>query len=336
MKRCSLSGVRSYALLNDRLPPQHRRSLDEIGVDVAAFLSEKYQHFAASRRDLHLRGDIAAWIKDAYDALLRLEHEPDNQEAYDRLDRIRSEFDAACPVFAAAMFPELAARESGLREALQQQGQQRAAIQATLTLREADLEQARSEILTRDETIAQLQTTLTARDVRIAALNTREHELETEIASLSAALAAQGTLLADTEKELERKTEDFRAEVAQREDTIDELIRNVEALQRSTTFRTGRAVTAPARAVRLIFGASKQVLWGPISLKPLNHVELLSRKGRLKSWRATGDSPQIEIALPSGGPFVPGHYRLTVASTHRSWQPRAPSIHQFRTRLQCG
>ncbi len=65
---------------------EHQRPLDEIEVDVAAFLSEKYRNFVASRRD-HLRGDIAAWIKDTYDALLRLEHAADDQEAFGELDR---------------------------------------------------------------------------------------------------------------------------------------------------------------------------------------------------------------------------------------------------------
>ncbi len=60
------------------------------------------------------------------------------------------------------MFPELAARENGLKGELRRLEQDQSVTRTALAVRDAELEQARGEILTRDQAIAELETTLTA------------------------------------------------------------------------------------------------------------------------------------------------------------------------------
>jgi hypothetical protein len=101
-------------ILSTRLGVEWPRAAGEVRSEIGNFLSNELRHFAPSQRELQVRGDIVAWVRDAYEALLRAERNPDDMLAYSVLDRVRDEFEAASHAFGAALFPELAAKDEQL------------------------------------------------------------------------------------------------------------------------------------------------------------------------------------------------------------------------------
>jgi glycosyltransferase involved in cell wall biosynthesis len=165
------------------------------GPQVEAFLSAELQHHAPSRHELAARVDIAGWVKAAYDALRALERDPDEEAACRTLDRIAAEFDAVAPVFAAAMFPELAARErtiaarlqaqhehafAELRQAAAQREAEAAELRATVAAREQDLSSLRAEVVGRDCEVAELRSEAVVRDQQMESLRSGAAMLEAE------------------------------------------------------------------------------------------------------------------------------------------------------------
>ena len=119
----------SYDALLANWPSAVRRMTTHLGVEwphgaaaagdqIANFLSTDLQHFAPDWQALRASDEIRAWLKDAYDALLRLEQAPNDLPALRVLDNVRKEFDAVSNAFGGALFPELAAREKNLESRL--------------------------------------------------------------------------------------------------------------------------------------------------------------------------------------------------------------------------
>lgn len=100
--------------LTPKLGVEWPRALDECHGEIEKFLSNELRHFAPSLRDLQARGDISAWVKEAYDALLRIEQNPDDMPPRSVLDRVRGEFEAVSPL-GAALFSELDEREKNFQ-----------------------------------------------------------------------------------------------------------------------------------------------------------------------------------------------------------------------------
>jgi hypothetical protein len=98
-------------ILSSQLGVEWPVAFGEVGGEIEKFLSTELRHFAPSLRDLQARGDISAWVKEAYDALLRIEHNPDDMSACSVLDRVRGEFETASVAFGVATFSELAERQ---------------------------------------------------------------------------------------------------------------------------------------------------------------------------------------------------------------------------------
>lgn len=95
-------------ILSTRLGVDWPREDAEVRSEIGNFLSNELRHFAPAQRELQARGDIVAWVRDAYEMLMRAERNPDDMLAYGVLDRVRDEFEAASHAFGAALFPELA------------------------------------------------------------------------------------------------------------------------------------------------------------------------------------------------------------------------------------
>ena len=83
--------------------------------DIDRFLSRDLQHHAATLADLDGDPQVNGWIKEVYRALLRLEQGED-EEAIEKLDRIKAEFEVQTAIFGNATLLELAERERGLNE----------------------------------------------------------------------------------------------------------------------------------------------------------------------------------------------------------------------------
>ncbi|MBZ9768439.1 glycosyltransferase [Mesorhizobium sp. CA6] len=93
------------------------RPIEEAAAEIDAHISQDHQHHAASDGALFADERVASWVKDAYSALRALETDPNDPDAMEVLDRIKSGFDAVAPVFGEAFFPELQARQQVLSEA---------------------------------------------------------------------------------------------------------------------------------------------------------------------------------------------------------------------------
>ncbi|TPJ77784.1 glycosyltransferase [Mesorhizobium sp. B2-6-2] len=87
------------------------RPVEQAAAEIDAHISQDHQHHAATDGALFADERVASWVKDAYSALRALEADPNDSEAMEVLDRIKSEFDAVAPVFGEAFFPELQARQ---------------------------------------------------------------------------------------------------------------------------------------------------------------------------------------------------------------------------------
>ena len=125
-------------VLSTRLGVEWPRAIDEVRDEIGKFLSNELRHFAPSLRDLQARGDISAWVRDAYEALLRAERNPDDMPAYGVLDRVRDEFDAASLTFGAATFPELIKRERKFKAERRRLAEEIAQVRATISSDEKD------------------------------------------------------------------------------------------------------------------------------------------------------------------------------------------------------
>jgi hypothetical protein len=194
--------VVSYEALLDDWQPMVRRIAARLGLDwprpfeeaapeIGAFLSVDGQHHAPSRRELAAREDLPEWVKAAYEALLRLEQDPDDEAALAQLDRIRAEFDTACPTFGAAMFAELAAREarfaaeagrlaaeahgriSALERSVAEEELRNAELGACLEERAAQLTRAQEKIDALETSVADRHRELDDYAQRVAAISAR-------------------------------------------------------------------------------------------------------------------------------------------------------------------
>jgi hypothetical protein len=87
------------------------RAIEDAAPEIDAHLTRGLQHHAASSVELDRHPEIAGWIKDAYAGLVTLAEGAANAAALAGLERVKTEFDAAAPVFGQAFFPELAARQ---------------------------------------------------------------------------------------------------------------------------------------------------------------------------------------------------------------------------------
>jgi GT2 family glycosyltransferase/glycosyltransferase involved in cell wall biosynthesis len=85
--------------------------------EIGQFLSCELQHHEGSLLELRSRGDIPRWVVLAYEALLALERDLDDETALAVLDTVREEFDQAEAMLGLATFEEMTARERRIRRA---------------------------------------------------------------------------------------------------------------------------------------------------------------------------------------------------------------------------
>ncbi|RWL44467.1 MAG: glycosyltransferase [Mesorhizobium sp.] len=87
------------------------RPVDEAASEIDAHLSQEHQHHIAGEAQLFADERIALWVKDVYAAFSALRQDGRDAEAMATLDRVKTEFDTASPIFGEAFFPELRARQ---------------------------------------------------------------------------------------------------------------------------------------------------------------------------------------------------------------------------------
>lgn len=184
------------------------RPLADPAPQIAAFLSKDLQHHAPDLEELSARGDIPAWVKEAYAALLALGRDPESPAALATLDDIRPRLEPAAQVFGEAAICELTARERRLVAVRQEHARAAEALRGTLAKRDGEIARLRAEIATRDTMIAELSNEVEARGADIAraeaahaevvaALKAEVAEKEREIAGLMAEVGTRDTMIAE-------------------------------------------------------------------------------------------------------------------------------------------
>lgn len=138
----------TVGILNTQLRVDWPGLPDDADSEIGKFLSSELRHFAPSGRELHERGDLAAWVRDAYEALLLIERDSGDMQAYRMLDRVREEFDVASSAFGAALFAEVAESASI--------GHTAPALAAQLVEKESVIQHLKSELGARQRVIEQL------------------------------------------------------------------------------------------------------------------------------------------------------------------------------------
>jgi hypothetical protein len=193
-------------------------TVDDVAVQVDAYLSREHQHHAAGDAQLLADERIGDWVKDAYAAFTALRKDGQDVEALATLDRVKAEFDSVSPIFGDAIFPEFEAR----RQASTRLGQERATEIARLA---AEAQKRSSECADREAKLTRERSELERLAEERAGKN---EELERE----SAALRAHATKL---EKE--------RAQARLQEQRLRDAL---AAVYHSTSWR----ISAPVRAVK--------------------------------------------------------------------------------------
>lgn len=89
---------------SDELGGDFRLSGEQVA-DVDAYLSHDLRHEVSSHQALSEGPDAHAWVRDTYDCLCELVASADNVSVRRRLDRLRSEFNAASAIFGRAVEP---------------------------------------------------------------------------------------------------------------------------------------------------------------------------------------------------------------------------------------
>lgn len=198
------------------------------------------QHHAARPDELERISDASGWIRSAFEALLRLETDPQDSAAMAALDAVRSSFNSACAGVGAAGIGEFRRRETLLGEELA--GRQRANTELTaqLSYLTAELDRQR-HAREKAETISQSLLERAQRaEARVGQLAADREELATRHAAMVAELEARHALRV-TELEAQSAYWEGRLADAQRAHGDE-----VGALTSSTSWK----ITRPLRGVK--------------------------------------------------------------------------------------
>jgi glycosyltransferase involved in cell wall biosynthesis len=137
---------RALGPANSALGIQWPRSFEEAAPPIRLFLNREHCHHAPTEAELSARKDIPSWIKDAYGALRRLEHDPESGPALLALDQIRSDFGAAASVFGEASFPEFARRQAELASSVEAHARVAANLRGIVEARDAEIAESDAHI----------------------------------------------------------------------------------------------------------------------------------------------------------------------------------------------
>ncbi|WP_157944669.1 glycoside hydrolase family 99-like domain-containing protein [Mangrovicella endophytica] len=172
--------------------------------EIEAFLQDDLRHHRASKDELQQRADIAGWIKDAYAALMEFETDPTAAGAMATLDRISSEFDAAAPLFGAALYDELAVRDASHAEVLKRMEGDLAELQASVEAAKAARDEIEERLDRGNQDAEQRVAALAERDAALALARSEKESLSAELAKRSAALETSELRIAELGDEMGR------------------------------------------------------------------------------------------------------------------------------------
>jgi O-antigen biosynthesis protein len=268
------------------------------GTQIDAYLSRGLQHHHRTLEDLAASGDVLAWLKETYAALLALSNGgSEGGHATAVLSRIRGEFDIST-AFGHATFPELAARERRmaadvrhLSELVQQRDLDAAAACARVAALDATETHLTRELQVRGEELWRLEQRLAGRDVVVARQRDELGRLEQRLADRDVVVARQWDELG----RLEQRLADRDALVARQHDErarLDQVLANRDAtlaVQRDELEEASRQMAAKAAEFAALADAhEEQIAWGKTLHRRVGGLELeLGGVYASRSWRLT-------------------------------------------------
>ncbi|MDP2619537.1 MAG: hypothetical protein Q8P46_05100 [Hyphomicrobiales bacterium] len=220
---------------------------DDIAPQIDGFLAPAQRHHARSTEDVLLDPLLKDWVGDAYSALLVLERNPLSKAALAELDRIRREFNHACPIIhrlRGEMRETWGKETAGLKAAVAEaEGKAREAegraerLAADDAERDKEIERLRTDLEAASGHVADLTADLVAREQKIermrAALATTNHKAEriaTVIAEHAQTIAALEAAVSAAGDESSKQT----AALAQADGTREELSQALAARKKET------------------------------------------------------------------------------------------------------
>ena len=124
------------------------RDFREVEGEIDQFLQIRYRSHAASDDSVFQRTDVPLWVKETFDAVMKLRLDPESKSALDRLDAVRAEFDRAADSLN-AMFQAEALARNELKKVVATHAEQAGFLEQMALKREArirELERARNEL----------------------------------------------------------------------------------------------------------------------------------------------------------------------------------------------
>lgn len=250
----------------------------DAAAQIEPSLSRDLQHHRPTDRSPDQASAVQALVSQAYDALSRLPADPNDADAVQALDDIRTRLDAYAS-FADAAFAEFTARERRAVDTRQQ-------LEATI----ADLRSASDARKTEHDHVA------------AALAQARADAAQSERERLHATTAHERERLEWTRRQEETETQ--LAEQAQAAAETGSLRTQLHNLHGSRDFRLGTAILSRLAAM------DPRLLWGRnITLQPGLNTARSGESGHTTHWTLEGDDPQFILfdhRLP------PAHYALTI------------------------
>ena len=198
----------AVARFTDKLDLRWPRRSATAEVEIDQFLNWKFRHHSLGDDAVKSHPELAGWVKDAFQAFLDLDAGINPEEAEQRLDKIRSEFDQACRVLG----PLAKAEEMARHE-----------LEATTSDRMKASEGEAKEYVSR---IAELEALVASRDEEHRSLTQLAKHKDDRIAELTAILYDRETHiheLKETSAHLEARIGELEAQVFHGTARIDEL-----------------------------------------------------------------------------------------------------------------
>ena len=194
--------------------PRHSRKRQ---IRIERFLTRKQRHHVISDESLLARSDVTNWVTQAYQILLQMVHQPEQQELQDQLDEIRFALNSADMSYGMV----LADQEqtfSQRQEMLEQQIQELNEIQQSYERQVRDLDEA---VRQRDGKLEVLEHDLSEKQSALNVLQQRLEKQNAEIAALQQTLVQERDQHQALQKELVQERDQHQAlqkELAQERD----------------------------------------------------------------------------------------------------------------------
>jgi hypothetical protein len=250
---------RVLAVLRRRLAIKWPRPVTGVRTELDDFLSIAERHHSTDDRSLDRRGDVPAWVRRAYDALVAIARDGESPQVHAELDRIGSDLDHATATFGPILTDRATANRAQTAEIdeLRRSSEQRAAEAGGL---QRDLATVHSALLERSAEAERVAGELAAARAELTETRADLVQRLAEAQRLSGELSALRGILEERSSEVAQlrdalvQSEALRGILADREANLAKLVPQIDYMVHSFSWR----LTAPLRAVRGLLGSGEK------------------------------------------------------------------------------